>query len=278
MRISVAGAAAASIALALGACGQKEATAAPTDRAQASGAVAMTDQPDLSATADALPRLVGTGPEIVRINADLARMDAAAVESIKFCGENAGNDGGGWGQSITRPMTGPGYVTLRVHLDIYCGGPYPSTQQTAVTYDLATGERVDWTKAIPGLSLAVDSLEDMPQGYVPNVSSAALGAWYSRKMLANPDKEWLDQCRSEFAPDALADQSFNIWADGASGGVTVSPDFAHVSAACGDDATLTTTDLQGFNADPQLIQAITAAKAAHNWDTGEDNETETPAQ
>lgn len=281
MRISMTGttAAVAAVALALAGCGQKDtASAQPgaAETAPGAGAVTLTDRPDLSATAKALPRLVGAGPEVTRINADLDRMDAQAAEDLKACNKDAGGQGE-WNRWITRPMTGPSYVTLRVHSDIYCGGAYPSTDQTAVTYDLSTGERLDWAKAIPGLSLTPDSLEDMPQGYVPNVRSTALSAFYSRKMLANTDKEWLDQCRDVFTPEAMDGQSFKIWADGEGGGVTVSPDLAHVVQACADSATLTAADLQGFNADPRLIQALTAAKAAHNWDDGEDDTTPTEA-
>lgn len=267
------------LTLTLPGCGQKNAAAAKTDTAPAAPdapAVTLVARPDLSATAQALPRLAGDSPAIVRINADLDRMDAAAAADLKTCNTDAGGQGE-WNRSITRPMTGPGYLTLRVHLELYCGGAYPSTDQSAVTYDLSTGKRVDWTRAIPGLSLTPDALEDMPQGYIPNVSSAALNAVYSRKMLASTDKEWLDECREVFTPEALDGQSFKIWADAEDGGVNVSPELPHVVQACADSATLTVADLEGFHADPRLIQAITAAKAARNWDNGGDTHTPTEA-
>lgn len=257
---------AASFALMAAACSPGGTGSAEGAETAAAGGVSLVEKPRLSADVEALPRLAGTSPAIARINAGLDLSDASALENAEACRADSGDGKSGeWIRSITRPMTGPAYVTLREHLEIYCGGAYPSTSQTAVTYDVSTGQRIDWTTAIPGLGLTVGSMEDMPPGYVPLVSSAALGAWYSRKMLANPEAEWVEQCRDVFDPADLADQSFNIWADAGNGGVTVAPDFAHVIQACADSATLTPAELTGFNASPALVEAITAARAAGNW-------------
>ncbi len=262
----------AALLLGLAACSPAAETKA--DAAPA-GAVSLIEKPKLSEDIEALPRLAAEGPGIMRINAEFDRRDAAAVSEAGECAsmaqENA-NGGGGWSRSITRPMTGPAYLTVREHLELYCGGAYPSTAQTAITYDVSTGERVDWAKALPGLSLTTPAFEDMPQDYVPLVQSAALGAWYSARMLAVPDAEWVAQCREVFDPAALAEQTFNIWADAENGGVTVAPDFAHVAQACADSATLTAADLSQFNADPKLAEAIAAAHAAGNWGPKEEAE------
>jgi hypothetical protein len=249
---------------------------APAD-APAQASVTLAAQAPISADIQAFPRLVGDGEAIARINAELDRMDAAARENAASCAEQAADGpGGGFSRWITQPMTGPAYVTLREHSEWYCGGAYPAHQQTAVTYDLAAGQRIDWTAAIPGLGLTVSSLEDKPTDYVPLVSSAALGAWYSAEMLAAPDAEWVDQCRSAFDPNDLADQTFNIWADAETGGVSVQPDFAHVVQACADTATLGAEDLRGFNADPALIDALEAAHDAGAWAPDEAEETSAP--
>lgn len=249
-----------------------------TAEAPAAGAEAaalnLTEKPKLSEDVEALPRLAGEGPGVAHINAEFDRMDAEAVVQARECatmGAEAGA-GGGWTRWITRPMTGPAYLTVREHLDLYCGGAYPSTSQTAVTYDVATGERIDWARAVPGLSLTTATFDDMPQDYVALVQSPALGAWYSAKMLALPDAEWVAQCRDVFDPAALSEQTFNIWADAENGGVTVQPDFAHVVQACADSATLTAEDLSRFNADPKLVEAVTAAHEAGNWAPKEEAE------
>lgn len=273
MRVTILTAAA--VALALAAC--KPATDVKTDApATAAAAVALTEKPKLSEEIEALPRLAGEGEGAARINAEFDRMDAVAVSQAGECAtmarESANGEGGGWSRWITRPMTGPTYLTVREHLEIYCGGAYPSASQTAVTYDVATGQRVDWAQSLPGLNLTAATFEDMPQDYVVLVQSAALGAWYSAKMLALPDAEWVAQCREVFDPAALGEQTFNIWADAENGGVTVQPDFPHVAQACAESATLTAADLQQFNASPALIEAIAAAHAAGNWAPKEEAE------
>ena len=244
--------------------------AAPTKGAEASavvGAVTLVEKPKLSADVEALPRLSGDTPAIARINAMLDTEDAAAAEAAEACAADAGDGpGGGFSRSITRPMPGPAHLTLREHSEWYCGGAYPATNQTAVTYDVQTGTRIDWAAAIPGLGLAFYTYEGEEPGEDKLLMrSAALGVWYSRKMLASPEAEWVEQCRDVFDPAALAEQTFNIWADAQNGGVTVAPDFAHVVQACADSATLTAEDLRQFNTDPKLVEAITTAKAAGNW-------------
>ncbi|RZJ97254.1 MAG: hypothetical protein EON88_03440, partial [Brevundimonas sp.] len=120
------------IALLLAACGQA------TAQDPAGPAVALVAKPRLSAEIEALPRLSGDDAATGRINAELDRMDAAALQNAAGCTADAeGGPGGGWTRTISQPMTGPAYITLREHLETYCGGPYPSTSQSAVTYDLA---------------------------------------------------------------------------------------------------------------------------------------------
>lgn len=270
MRLKIMGAAAAA-SLALYGCGDKTAAAsdqpaaAPTAPAAATAAaepasLVLTAQPPLSQTAESLPRLTGDSPAFARINAELTRLDAAARKQLADCGPQ-----GEWNRSITQPMTGPGYLTLRVHTEISCGGPYPSSDQTAITWDLATGERLDWPKSLSGLSLTPDSFDDMPADYTPNMSSARLAAWYSRKVLAAADKGMAGECADVWSTEALDGTRFKIWLDAENGGVTVAPDFPHVIQACAEPATLTAADLQGFGAPAPLIEAVTAAHAAGAW-------------
>ncbi|WP_269516066.1 hypothetical protein [Brevundimonas subvibrioides] len=249
---------AAMMCLALSACGTADPARADDAAPKIADAVTFVAKPGLSPTAEALPRLVGDAPQIATINADLDKIDALDASNLADC------DGGEWNRSILKPMTGPGYVTFWIAQDWYCGGAYPATSQTAVTYALATGRRIDWADAIPGLNLVYDSLEGLPDGYVVNVHSATLARWYGPKMLATPDPEWVEQCASAFEPGMLVDQGFRMWADAETGGVSVAPDFPHVSQACAETATMTAADLRGFNADPKLIEAIETAHAAPN--------------
>ncbi len=265
----------AALMLGLAACGQGSTAKSETTPAQTGVTATLIDKPRISEEIEALPRLSGDTPAIVRLNAELDRLDAAAVEDARGCAEmgaEAGR-GGGWSRWIKRPMTGPAYVTLSEHLDYYCGGAYPSTSQTTVTYDVATGTRIDWAAAIPGLGLAFYTYEGEEPGEDKLLMrSAALGAWYTRTMLAKDEPEDGESCDDVYDPAAMGEQTFNIWADAENGGVTIEPDFAHVIQACADSATLTPADLRQFNADPKLIEAITAAHAAGNWTPKEDVE------
>ncbi len=270
------GAATAALMLGLTACEQASiAKTESTPGAPASGAVTFAEKPKLSEDVEALPRLVGDSPAIVRINADLDRSDAAAVASAAQCAADAGaGPGGGWSRVITRPMTGPAYLTLRQHLDIYCGGAYPATDQTAVTYDLATGARVDWNALLPGLALVQDEpMADMPADYVYSIRSPALEALYERRMLAEAtDAEWRDQCSDVWKPNPADDlgQGFRVWADAEHGGVAIDANYVHAVQACGGPIYLSADEMRAAGAPAALIDALAAAKAAGNWAPKED--------
>ncbi len=270
---------AAAVALTLAGCGAAETDkAGPAEGASAAGAVTLIEKPKLSTDVEAMPRLSGDGQAIARINAELDRLDAAAVAAAGECatmGAEAGR-GGGWSRTITRPMTGPAYVTLREHLDVYCGGAYPSTSQSAITYDLSTGARANWAALLPGLSLVQDQPEEgMPEDYVYTIRSPQLTALYERKMIAEAtDAEWRDQCKDVWKPqpDAELGQGFYVWADAEHGGVAIDADYVHAVQACGGAVYLTPEEMRAAGAPPALIEALTTAKAAGNWAPREDAE------
>lgn len=269
---------AAMVALMLGlaACGQGTASRAE-GVAGAAGDPILVEKPRLSADIEAMPRLSGDSPAIVRINAELDRLDATAVADAGECGRMADSqEGDGWTRTITRPMTGPAYLTLREHLEIFCGGAYPSTSQTPITWDLSTGKRVNWVALLPGLGLVQDQAEEgMPTDYVYSVRSPRLETLYERKMIAEAtDAEWREQCRDVWTPKAGDElgQGFRVWADAEHGGVAIDADYAHAVQACGGTVYLTAEEMRAAGAPAGLIDALTAAKAAGNWAPREDAE------
>lgn len=276
MRVTMSLAGAASIALMLVGC--NPGGAAPTKGAEATAAtvaVTLVEKPKLSEDVEALPRLSGDSPAIMRINAELDRLDAGATASATECAEMAGDGhGGGWSRVITRPMTGPAYVALREHLDVYCGGAYPSTSQTAITYDLSTGARANWATLLPGLSLVQDEpMAELPADYVYSVRSPRLETLYERKMLAEAtDGEWREQCQDVWKPKAGDElgQGFRVWADAEHGGVAIDADYVHAVQACGGTVYLTADEMRAAGAPAVLIDALTAANAAGNWAPKED--------
>lgn len=222
-------------------------------------AASFVDTPNVSPTVAAAPRLVGETAAIRAINADLSILDAAARENAAGC------EGGGYSRTVTQPMTGPGYVSYWISDEYECGGPYPSASQIAVTYDLATGRRIDWTQAMPAWGLSADSPEDMAAGSVAILHSATLADWYSRKMLASTDKEWLADCREVFTPETLNSGGFKVWADAGNAGVSVSPELPHVVQACGEQASLTADDMRAAGVAPAMIEALAKAGEDRNW-------------
>jgi hypothetical protein len=269
---------AAMVALMLGlaACGQGT-TSRAEGVAGAAGDPILVEKPRLSADIEAMPRLSGDSPAIVRINAELDRLDATAVADAGECGQMADSqEGDGWTRTITRPMTGPAYLTLREHLEIFCGGAYPSTSQTPITWDLSTGERVNWVALLPGLGLVQDQAEEgMPTDYVYSVRSPRLETLYERKMLAEAtDAEWREQCRDVWTPKAGDElgQGFRVWADAEHGGVAIDADYAHVVQACGGTVYLTADEMREAGAPAALIDALAAGKTAGNWAPREDAE------
>lgn len=244
-------AAMAALMLGLAACNQAS-TAGPA-------AVTFEARPDLAESVGALPRLVGEGAAIAAINADLDRRDAAA--SAAGC-----EGGGGYERGVSQPMTGPGFISFWIAEGYACeGAAHPSFDQTAITYDLATGRQVDWVAAAPGLQLTRGDTADLPDGYVPDLSSTALTAWYSARALASTDREHLEGCADVWAPEALEGAGFKVWLDAQSGGLSVSPQFAHVVQACADTATLNSEDMRRFGVSSAIIDAVTAAHEAGSW-------------
>ncbi|WP_426051274.1 hypothetical protein [Brevundimonas sp. SL161] len=269
---------AAMVALMLGlaACGQGT-TSRAEGLAGAAGDPILVEKPRLSADIEAMPRLSGDSPAIVRINAELDRLDATAVADAGECGRMADSqEGDGWTRTITRPMTGPAYLTLREHLEIFCGGAYPSTSQTPITWDLSTGERVNWVALLPGLGLVQDQAEEgIPTDYVYNVRSPRLETLYERKMLAEAtDAERREACQDVWKPltDDELGQGFRVWADAEHGGVAIDADYAHVVQACGGTVYLTADEMREAGAPAALIDALAAGKTAGNWAPREDAE------
>jgi hypothetical protein len=268
MHTAITLAACTALILTLAACDQKPAEASPAANTPAAGqaVVAFTPTPDLGKDIAALPRLVGTTRAIAAINADLDTLDAAARESAASCD----NPDGGYSRWITQPMTGPAFVTYAISEEYNCGGPYPSTGQTTVTYDLASGRRLDWSDVLKAMNANNGDTEGMPAGSVPIVYSPALAAWYVRTIkaqIAGQDggSEWMDQCAPVFDAEEFSTNGFRLSVDAEAGGLTVSPELPHVVQACGDAAIMDAPAMRANGVDARLIEALATAHAAGNW-------------
>ena len=268
MRTAMILAAGTAIVMALAGCDQKgvEVSAATPAPRATQDSVAFTPTPDLGKDIAALPRLSGATPAIAAINTDLDTLDAAARESAASC---QGEDGG-YSRWITQPMTGPALVTYAISEEYNCGGPYPSTSQTTVTYDLVSGRRVDWSDVLKTMNVNNGDTEGMPAGSVPIVYSPALAAWYTRTIkaqIAGQDggSEWMEQCAPVFDAEEFSTNGFRLSADAEAGGLTVSPELPHVVQACGDAAIMDAPAMRANGVETRLIEAIATAHVAGNW-------------
>lgn len=221
-------------------------------------------RPALSESAEALPRLVGEGKAIAAINADLDRLDAGARAD---CEGEGGFERGG----LSQPMMGPGFISFSIYQGQFCeGAARPDTTHTAITYDLATGQAVDWVAAAPGLQLTRGDATGQAADYVPGFSSAALLDWYSAKAMTSPDPAQREQCADVWTPESMEGTEFQIWLDARNGGLSVQPRFPHVVMACADTATLNPEEMRRFGISPRIIDAVAAAHAAGSWAPKED--------
>lgn len=268
MRTTIILTAGTAIVLALAGCDQKgvEVSAATPAPAANQNSLAFTPTPDLGKDIAALPRLSGATPAIAAVNADLDTLDAGARESAASCE----NQDGGYSRWISQPMTGPAFVTYAISEEYNCGGPYPSTSQTTVTYDLASGRRLDWSAVLKAMNVTNGDTEGMPAGSVPIVYSPALAAWYVRTIKAqivgqDGGSEWMEQCAPVFDGEEFSANGFRVSASAEAGGLTVSPDLPHVVQACGDAAIMDAAAMRANGVEARLVEAISAAHTAGNW-------------
>ena len=159
---------------------------------------------------EAFPRLEGTTPPVVRINAALDRADERALKAARECIASDAKHSD-WSRSIDMTMAGPRFVSFVSHDDSFCGGPHPNGSTFALVYDLTTGRPVDWTKLIPARLGGKPGTTEAADGTVlGTLSSPKLKALYIRDM--KPDAD----CK-----DTLNDTDFNFmfWPDAQAGTV-----------------------------------------------------------
>lgn len=221
-------------------------------------------RPDLAEGAAALPRLVGEGEAIAAINADLDRRDAAA-------GADCDGGGGGFERNVGQPMTGPGFISFSIFEGRICEGAFsPDTGHAALTYDLATGQGVDWVAAAPGLQLTRGDTTDRPADYVPGLSSTALSEWYRAEALTSPDREHAEQCAEIWTHEHLEVSGFQLWLDAREGGLSIRPGFSQIAMGCANTVTMNAEEMRRFDVSPAIVDAVVAGHAAGSWEPKED--------
>jgi len=128
------------------------------------------------------------------------------------------------------------YLSVNVVSSYDCAGPYPTNGAEApLTFDLTTGELIDWKTVFKPRFLPPDEGEDSAH---PSALARLYKGRYRRGETATDD-----------CPGVIADPSVSLspifWLS-AKAGLVVEPDFPHVDAACADDLNLSAADLAPY--------------------------------
>ena len=136
-------------ALALALCGPAWAADRP---------VTLTGQPDLKPGIAAMPQIAAPADDAERrINAALRRLDGNVRKAAQACRAEGGPNSS-WERTIRTPMRGPGFLSVVIVDNAFCGGAHPNVSTMAIVYDLATGAPVDWTALLPATLTGTVSL------------------------------------------------------------------------------------------------------------------------
>jgi hypothetical protein len=189
------------------------------------------------------PRLTAfPSPAIMaKVNAALAKQEADDRDSRSDCIKsvleaNDKPDADTYQTDISVTYLSSRYLSVNVVSSYYCGGPYPTAGAEApLTFDLTTGEPVDWKTIFKPGFLPPDDGEDSAH---PSGLAKIYKARYRKSDPAD------DDCRSVIA-DPSWSFSPTLWLS-AKEGFVVEPDFPHVVAACADDLSLSAADLAAY--------------------------------
>jgi hypothetical protein len=104
-------------------------------------------QPRLAPDVAAMPRVLQTGAAAEKINERLDLMDRSEASAMAECADGPHRF---WERWIDIAFATSGFLGVVSHTGFYCSGAaHPETYSRAVTFDLATGEPVDWREVFP---------------------------------------------------------------------------------------------------------------------------------
>lgn len=192
----------------------------------------------------AAPRLSGTDPATARINAALDALDRNETEAMTDCPDGEYRY---WERWVEIPNIGGNFFSVVAHTSFYCpGAAHPSDYVRALTFDLASGEEIDWAKVFPATFGA--------PGVNPDIffhGSRALTELYTAANAALDE-----ECRGVVAGQ---DHYFIVYPDALAGGLVVVPvDLAHAVSACADPVALPPATLRAIGVTHPILDALTA--------------------
>jgi len=195
-----------------------------------------------------------------RINAALKRLDTAVAVAAPDCRKDAqGPDAAAayWARKVDAPMAGPGYLSIVITDDAFCGGAHPNTATMSIVYDLRTGRPVDWTKLLPpSLTGKIALAKGMDGTRMVTLTSPELLKLYLdayRHSDSGRDPECMDAVTPGDPPASM------VWLDAKQHGLAVQFDLSHVVQNCAIPMIIPASVLRAKGADASMIAAIEAA-------------------
>ena len=206
-------------------------------------------QPQLLPDLDAMPRLKGNDPVAQRINEQLEGMDHEILEESEGCRNPPDST---WYRGVEIAFAVPRYLSIFTLNEIWCDGMlHPVSFFETPTFDLATGDQVDWSEIFPRGYIA----KDAPH-YDPSVITGS-PLLFSLYFVLNGQMP--TECREAIASDV---DRFQVWLDAKEGGLVMSPlGLAHAIRSCGDRVILSPGVLEEIGAAPAVIEELRAASA-----------------
>jgi len=219
---------------------------------------------DLREEIEAMPQIVAPKtPATMKINRALKARDREVLARQRACTKQARELGrpsaAGIGRWSWVKMRGPEFLTIESGNSSLCATPYEARWLDSMTYDLRTGDVVDWTQLMPGLTVVSYEEYRAP----PQVKGRALHARFMKayRLLRDEDPECIE------AIDRPDEAEFVLVPDPKDGGLRVQPSFLpHVIQACEDSVTLDAADMRTLGVAPRLVDAIQAARKAGAFD------------
>ena len=195
-----------------------------------------------------------------RINHRLTLSETSTRRVARACLDDSTNPTS-WQRTIRVTMRGPVFLSYAVEDEVDCGGAHPSTEHSAVTFDLATGEPVDWPRLLGRLRAR---LGPMPSDDMVGVvlDSKRLSALYAQRYdraltAAGGIPECLGWTKAGAGPFRA---TMVPWLDARAGGLVLQFDGGNAEKACSLPVVIPTAVLRREGASARLVTALTTAR------------------
>ena len=223
---------------------------------------ALTFSPDLAERFAALPRVKADSPQARAINARLDLRDALDRESRSEClAMKPENDNVEWERSVEAPMTGPRFISLLITTNSYCGGAHGNGEQTSMTFDLSTGETIDWSTMLPQ-TMALPRYEATAH-WPQLLRSRSLKVWYGQQA---SEQRRQDNGEGDCAEVLLGDEPLDAWLDAEKGGLALRVvGLADAASACAETVLMSPSELRQRGVAAELVTAIEDAHRDGRW-------------